>query len=173
MLFISKNDELAAIVIERNDLIHHLLPKWNMHSLESSAEIEKYLDQQREKILPELEILKSYLKAFKEFIEYFASDEGKKEIDLLILRQSQLVAWFYNIAEQKARPDGWAALNDAINIIRQHNPNQLADLEKKFGYKKLKETILATEFFDIYEEPTKGDGIRLLYRIKPDLHFVD
>ncbi len=29
----------------------------------------------------------------------------------------------------------------------------------------------AKEFFDIYEEPTDKGGIRLLYRIKPDLRF--
>jgi len=34
---------LASIVSERNDLIHHLLPKWDFNSLESST-TEQYLD---------------------------------------------------------------------------------------------------------------------------------
>ena len=100
-----RKSALALVVAERNDLIHHLLPKWNINSFESTTEIEKYLDQQREKILPELELLKAYIKTMqelkKEFADFLASDEGTKQLELSFLRQSQLVAWLFNIAEQR------------------------------------------------------------------------
>jgi hypothetical protein len=144
-----------------------------MSSIESSKEIENYLDHQREKILPELDRLKTYLQTMKEFVEFSASDEGQKQIELSLLQQSQLVAWLFNIAEQTTRPDGWESLSKAENIIREQVPQGLVNIEKRYGYKSLKAVLLATEFFDIREEPTDRSGTRVLYRIKPDLKFED
>ena len=75
------------------------------------------------------------------------------------------------MAVQKARPDGWLVFQSVEQFIRQQIPEEFANLEKRFGYKTIKEILLATEFFDIAEEPTKKGGVRLLYRIKPDLSF--
>lgn len=172
-----RKNALTSIVAERNDLIHHLLPKWDFNSVESSTAIEQHLDQQREKILPELENLKALAKtmqeAIKEHADFLASDEFIKSIELQYLRQSQLVAWLFGIAQQPTRPDGWVMLSSAANSIRQYVPEEVATLEKRYGYKKLKEAILATEFFDVNEEQSDKGGIRVLYRIKPDLKFTD
>ncbi|CDH44601.1 MAG: hypothetical protein IPL59_19805 [Candidatus Competibacteraceae bacterium] len=164
---------LASLVAERNDLIHHLLPKWNTRSFESSTETELYLDQQREKILLELEALKAEINAIKEFAVFLVSNECKKHIELSLLRQSQLVVWLFEIAQQKARSDGWVVLSNAAHSIHQHFPEELTNLEERYGHKKLKAIILATEFFDITQESTDKGGIRVLYRIKPDLNFTD
>ena len=45
----------------------------------------------------------------------------------------------------------------------------MGQLKDRYGYKTLKELILATEFFDIREEPTKKGDVRVLYRPKPEL----
>ena len=161
---------LASIVAERNDLIHHLLPN---NSFESLTQTEQYLDQQREKILPEFEFLKSWLKGILENIDFLTSDEGKNMLMLLFLHQSPLVRCLFEIAEQRARHEGWVVLSNAAHIIRQQIPEEVIDLEKRYGHKKLKGLILETELFDISEEPTDKDGIRVLYRIKPDLNLTD
>ena len=172
-----RKNALDSIVAQRNELIHHLLPKWDFNSLDSGTATELYLDQQREKILPELEVLKAQLKAMQEagkvLADFLASNEGEKQFELSFLRQSQLVAWLFSIAEQRTRPDGWVVLSNAAQFIRQHAPEEVANLEKRYGYKKLKGAILATEYFDINEEQTDKGGIRVLYRIKPDLNFTD
>ncbi len=111
--------------------------------------------------------------AIKEHVDFLTSDEGKKQFELSFLRQSQLVAWLFNIAEQRVRPDGWVVLASAAQLIDQNIPQGVTNLKKRYGYKKLKEIILATEFFDISEESTDKGGIRVLYRIKPDLKFTD
>ena len=165
--------DLASIVSERNDIIHHLLPKWDMHSFESGKKIEHSLDQQRAKILPELEVLNGFIEAINEHAKFCDSDEVKKQLMLSSLRQSQLVAWFFDLAEHKARPDGWVVFQHTEQFIRQQVPEEFANLEKRFGYKTVKEILLATEFFDIDEEPTKKGGVRLLYRIKPSLSFTE
>jgi len=169
---------LAAIVEERNDLIHHLLPKWDMNSSSSSDEIDLYLDKQREKILPEFELLKGEIKTLQQcramLAAFIDSKEGEKEfVTIPMLRQSQLFEWLNDIAEKKIRSDGWTVLSTAANIIEQDVPHEITELEQKYGYKKLKEFMLATEYFDIAEEPTDKGGIRVLYRIKPDLKSAE
>ena len=149
-----------------------MLPKWNLNSFESSKEIEHYLDQQREKILPESEYLKSIINHLKDYSDFITSDEGRKQFELSLLRQSNLVAWLFNIAEQQARLDGWMVLDTAAQCIYKHAPEVVVDL-KSYGYKTFKEIILATEFFDVTKEQTNKGGIRVLYRIKPALEFVD
>ncbi|WP_411725900.1 hypothetical protein [Methyloglobulus sp.] len=64
-------------------------------------------------------------------------------------------------------------LTTAAQFIHQHAPEEVVGLKKRYGYKTLKEVILATEFFDVIEEQTNKGGTRVLYRIKPDLDFVD
>lgn len=180
--FEERKKTLDSIVVERNDLIHHLLPKWDFNSIEGSAEIEQYLDQQREKILPELEFLKNLFKnmqkAMKVQADFLASDDGKKLFELASLRSSLLVSGLFEFAEQRARSDGWVELNKARHFILEHVSenvlqDEFANLKMKFGQKKLKGIILATEYFDIREEQTDKGGIRVMYRIKPDLNFTD
>ena len=166
-----RKTELASIVAERNELIHNLLPKWDMNSLESGKEIERSLDQQRDNILPELDVLKGFIVAIGEYLSFLKSDEGNKEFMLSLVRQSQLVAWFFDMAEQRARPDGWVVFQSTEQYIRQQVPEEFANLKERFGYETVKELLQATEFFDMGEEPTKKGGVRILYRIKPDLSF--
>jgi hypothetical protein len=166
---------MASIVDDRNDLIHHLLPKFNPDSIQSCLEIDQYLDQQREKLLPELELLKrmieSLQKGRQELGEFLQSDEGKKHFKLQWLRQSRLVMLLVETATQIVRSDGWAVLDTAGHLIRQHALDEISALHEKYGHKTLKALVSATELFDICEEPTDRGGIRVLYRLKPDVHF--
>jgi hypothetical protein len=167
----AKKQALAAIVAERNELIHHLLPSFNLRTINNCFEADQFLDQQREKLLPEVDMLKSMINSLqegrKEIAEFLSSEEGKKQFNLTWLRQSRLVLLLGDIATQMARPDGWTMLNTAGQLIRQHAPEEIAILSKRYGHRTLKGLILATEIFDIYEEPTDRGGIRVLYRLKP------
>lgn len=59
----SQRADLELMVRERNDLVHHLLPRWHPGSLEHMTVASAYLDQQREKVLPMFEHLKSVAKS--------------------------------------------------------------------------------------------------------------
>jgi len=108
---------LALVVAERNELVHHLLPKWDFNSVEGGRATEQYLDQQHEKILPKFEYLKAQVNALvrsmKDCGDFLASDECEKQLELLWLRQSRLVMLLCDIAMQMARSDGWVALTYA------------------------------------------------------------
>jgi len=168
----TKKQALASILSDRNELVHHLLPRFNPHSIESCLETDQHLDQQREKLLPEIGMLRSMIDTLQEgkkkLTEFLNSKEGKKQFKLSWLRQSRLVILLGEIATQAARPEGWTLLNTAGQLIRQHAPEEMAALNQRYGHKTLKGLILATELFDIKEEPTDKGGIRVLYRLKPD-----
>ena len=56
-------------------------------------------------------------------------------------------------------------LATAGNIIQKLEPLELTDLSKRFGHRTLKHLLLATELFDVEEEPTPKGGTRTIYRI--------
>jgi len=168
----SKKQTLKSLVDDRNDLIHHLLPRFNPDSIDSCVEIEQYLDQQREKLIPEYDHLKSLLenfeKAKKIHIDFLSSEEGIKQFELSFLRQSPIVELLLNISAQQQRSDGWTLLSVAGKQIHLILPEEIGQLKTAWGYKTLKEFMLASQLFDIIEEPTKKGGIRVLYRPKTD-----
>lgn len=168
----TKKEELESLVAERNDLIHHLLPRLNLESIESWLETEEYLDQQREKLIPELNLLQSIAgklkEAQKELSEDLKSGEVMRQFKLLSLRQGRLPLLLGEIANQIARRDGWTVMDTAAQLVRQHAPEEMVGLKKKHGYKTLKELMVATELFDMSEESTERGGVRVLYRLKPE-----
>lgn len=165
----SKKEALAKLVSERNELVHHLLPEFNSNSIESCIKIGNQLDKQADYVRHEIADLKAKANALQEgrkkLAEFLNSDEGKKEFELSWLRQSRLVLLLGDIAIQTARNDGWALVNIAGQLVKQHAPEEITVLKERYGHKSLKALILATEIFDLYEEPTKK-GLRLLYRLK-------
>lgn len=165
--------ELASIVDERNDLIHHLFSKWNLGSSEGIKELEKHLDQQQEKLLTELENLKSYFDTVSGQLDFLNSDEGKKQMMLRILHQTPLVRYLFRIARKAVSPEGWVLLSHAAQFIRQEIPEEIAALKTRYQHKNLKSLILETELFELGEESTDKGGVHVWYRIRPDLNFAD
>lgn len=172
----SKKRELKALVDDRNDLIHHLLPRFNTESIDSCLEIRDYLDQQRERLIPEYEYLKSTIESFEELkkahAEYFASEEGQKDFELSFLQQSSIVQLLLNVSVQKNRSDGWTFLTTAMQQIRQILPGEIEQLSTRWGYQSLPELMVASEFFDLAKENLSNGGYRWMYRSKPTLAYA-
>ena len=156
----SREKTLKSLASERNELVHHLLPRLNYKSIESLIETERYLDCQREKILPELTELQSIVNGII---------EARKHMFKLVTHQeSNFVFMLCDIANEFSRNDGWTPLDIAGRFIRQHAPEEITNLKKRNGHKHLKGLILATELFDITEESTGKGGVRVFYRLKHD-----
>lgn len=161
-----KKQELKSLVEDRNDLIHHLLPRFNPDSIESCLEIEKYLDKQQEKLIPEFNYLKSIIQTMKECVEQITSEEYSKAIELSVLQQSPVISTLSEFGVRQCRADGWALMNHAGNYLRTTLPEEILQFERKYGYKTLKQAMLASDLFDFIEEDTKNGGRRLLYRTR-------
>lgn len=163
--------EMKAIVDARNDLIHHFLPRWSPASEDSTRAALAYLDEQRARALPMRDRLQSFAKSLQEaataHAEFMASPEGTRQFELQRLRQCRLVLLLGELATKTDRADGWMILATACNVIRQLEPEELTQLFLRYGHRTLKKLLLASELFDIEEEPTPKGGTRTIYRINP------
>lgn len=166
----SQRANMKLVVDERNDLIHHFLPRWQPDSVEHMAAAVSYLDQQQEKVMPMFEHLNSVSEtmkyAFREMAEFLASDEATKQIELIILQQSSLVSLLQDVAGQKARPDGWAYLSHAAQIACIHASDSVTHMKERYGYSTLKKLLVASEIFDVLDEPLPNGSFRTLFREK-------
>ncbi|PKG93145.1 OST-HTH/LOTUS domain-containing protein [Paraglaciecola sp. MB-3u-78] len=168
----SQKATLAQLVSDRNDLIHHLLPRFNINSAKSCEALGQELDEQAEKIRLEIKNVQSVAKALhkgrEELGDYLQSEKGRKELELSFLRQSHLVLMLGDIATQISREDGWALISSAGHLIKEHAPEELEKMKEKHGYSSLKKLIQASKIFDIHEEATPKGGARILYRLKAE-----
>lgn len=172
----SQREALAQLVLERNDLIHHLLPRFDMSSAKSCGALGHELDEQAEKIRTQIKGIQSIANALhkgrEEIGYYLQSEKGQKELELSFLRQSSLVLMLGDIASQMKREDGWVLISTAGQIIKRHAPEELEKMKEQLGYNSLMKLIQATEIFDVHEEATPKGGARVLYRLKHDLEIT-
>lgn len=163
--------EMKAIVDARNDLIHHFLPRWSPASEDSTREALAYLDAQRARALPMRDQLQSFLKTFQEaakaHADFMASPEANRQLELMFLRHSRLVLLLGELATKTTRKDGWLDLSTAANVIKELEPEATERMFERYGHRTLKKLLLATELFDVEDEPTPKGGTRTIYRIKP------
>lgn len=171
--FESRKQALAELVSERNDLIHHFLPKYDPKSLESCRAVEAELDQQREKLLPELSNLQALARSLDEGRRYMSdflqSEDGRRWIvEGLLPGESRLDGFLKSLASLAARPDGWAPLARAGKLVYELPAEKIEKVCEERGTKRLsnlKRLIQSTPAFELKEEPTKG-GSQWLFRIK-------
>lgn len=171
-----KSESLKSLVDERNHLVHHLLLKLDLLSIESCLDMGKFLDEQRERQKEEHEhlhaLLRNISETWAELSAFYASDAGIEAIELSMLQQSPVVSVLFDLSASLARPDGWTLLNHAGQYIQSILPDELANLKKRNGYKTLKEILLGSELFELESESTEKGGLRVLYRVKPELADV-
>ena len=176
--FADRHDqEMRTLVDARNDLIHHFLPRWQSAVGGDTDGALTYLDAQRTDAVRMLERLQGWARSLalgrKQLAAFWASPEGERQMELAFLQASRLVAMLGEIAIRMARSDGWALLSTAGSLIKREAPAELEALGKRFGYPNLKGVLLASELFDVTEEPTRGGGTRTIYRINEryELHL--
>jgi hypothetical protein len=158
-------ESFDLLKVNRNILVHNSLPNWDyLNSIEGCESACKDLDHQYDNhIKPTFHSLKAYTEMLQEGFQ-----EGIKElVDKLkhdSLVNSSLIYLLSEIAGQKVRPDGWISLDVAISTIKKQSPEELNSLEQKFGFKKLKDLMKATNLFEFSDESTKKGGRRILYK---------
>lgn len=162
----NKKKTLESIVKERNELIHHFLPRFYPDSIENWRKADEYLDQQHAKIFPEKNFLRHIIAAMKKMAEYLASEEYEKELVSSVSSENPLVVKLVDFAEQfPAGPDGWTWLAAARKDFWKKAPEEMKLLSMD---NTLKNLILATGIFDLAEGRADNSDIQLLYRLKPE-----
>jgi hypothetical protein len=163
--------DLKFMTDERNELVHHFLPRWQPNSAEKLQESLDYLDAQRQKALPIHEHLRGIYDQLQEnrkrVSEYLASDEYARLDDLMWLQSSPLVTFLRDISTQVRRADGWTYLAHAGQLAREKLKEDMQNLKERYGCSTLKGLLVACETFDIFDEPLSNGKCRTMYRVRP------
>ena len=165
-------DNLKALVDERNDLVHHLHDRWDGKTVESTRAALIHLEDQRERLRPVFErlqeIVRTTAEGIREHAEFFSSPEASRSLELIWLCHSPVVRLLGECSNNAAHTDGWLALATAGHILRRDLPDDVASLKERYGFSTLKRLILATDMFEVRDEPTQGGGFHTVYRRKPE-----
>lgn len=160
---------MASIVEDRNNLIHHFLPTFDPTSISSCIGAQKRLDEQANRVRTEVNNFRAILKSFdegrKSLADFYASEEFNNHLENSWTQQSTLARILIELAQNKARKDGWMVLNKAVSIINTESPEELKNIKVNHGCKKLKDMMIKTGLFDLSEEQTAKGGSRILYRL--------
>lgn len=161
------------LVDRRNALVHHFLPRWNAAVNGDAAATLAWLDEQHQAALSMRDRLQTLEAVVKEHLEataaFHASPEGQRSVDQAFLCSSKLVLRLGEIARTSARPDGWMLLAQAGSILHREDPTLQERVKNAFGLGTLRQVLLATELFNVLEEPATAQASRTVYRIKPEL----
>ena len=159
---------LKALIDERNELVHHLLSRWNLHDAESCKRLSAELDEQRRRVIIEIEKYRAYASSVREMARelqvFIDSAEGKREFDVMLLQSSRLAMLLAQIAKTHAREDGWTLLSVAGGQLSSLIPEQFAELKREHGEGSLHKLVAAIDLFDVQLETTPNGGTRSVYR---------
>lgn len=160
--------DLKLMTDERNDLVHHFLPRWQLDNEGVLNETLTYLDVQREKVLPMHEHLRSTVQHLRDssklLADFIGSPEYEKQAELMWLQASPLVSLFCAVAEQHHRKDGWTCLAQAGALAAKELPEDVRQLTERYGFKTLKKLLIGSDMFEILDEQLSDGNFRTLYR---------
>jgi hypothetical protein len=162
--------DMKLMTEQRNELAHGFLSKWLPDSAEKLEDTLSYLDTQREKVLPMHEYLRTMVNHFQEsqmkLLEFISSDEYQKQSELMWLQASPLVSLLRDVAFLIHRKDGWSDLARAGRVANNELPEEVKNLNERYGFKTLKKLLIGSEMFDVFDEPLSEGRFRTLYKNK-------
>jgi|JI10StandDraft_1071094.scaffolds.fasta_scaffold428886_1 hypothetical protein len=162
--------DLKLMTEQRNELVHHFLPRWKPGDETALNDALAYLDVQRDKVLPMFEHLKEmslWLQRMrKSTAELFASPDFQRQFELFRLEHSPLISLFRQVHGRDTRADGWTYLSSAANVAAKALPDELAHLVERYGFKTLKQLLIGSELFDVMDEGMPKGGSRTLFRLR-------
>ncbi len=160
---------LKLLVDERNELIHHFLPKWTRGSLESTHAVNLHLDQQHARVRAEFEILRAYLEGLRRSRDLLRnlmfSPEYEKQMEMLWLQNSPVVQLLVEMSRNVGGADGWVRLDAAGQELWRAAQDEMASLHERYGYSKLKPLLVASGLFDLMDKPLANGGSAASFRL--------
>lgn len=162
--------DLKLMTEQRNELVHHFLPRWKPGNETALNDALAYLDVQRDKVSPMFDHLKEISLRIEQgrrsMADLLASPEFERQFELGWLQQSPLISLFCQVHGRDKRADGWTYLSTAGQVAAKEHPDELARLVERYGFKTLKQLLIASELFDVMDECMPKGGSRTLFRLR-------
>lgn len=163
---------LKLVVDERNELVHHFLPKWTRASLESTQAADQHLDQQHARVRIEFEKLRTYLQGLQQSREllgtFMSSPEYATQMEQLWLQGSRVVQLLTEMSRNAVSAEGWVRLDAAGQALWANAEEDMSSLQAMYGYKKLKPLVVASQVFEVHDELLSNGGSQVSFRVKRD-----
>ena len=134
---------------ERNKLVHNFLPYWRPDSQEHLKSV-----------------YENFKRAMQMHANLWASKELSQQFELMWLQISPLVNLFCDIASRNAGADGWVCLAYAGRLAHKNAPDDVANMKTRYGYRSFKKLLMASEYFEIFDEPLPNGRFRTFYRLR-------
>ena len=160
---------LKLVVDERNELVHHFLPKWTRASLESTQAADRHLDQQHARVRIEFEALRTHLEELQRSREllgnFMSSPECARQMELLWLQGSRVIELLTEMSRNAVNAEGWVRLDAAGQALWANAEEDMSSLQAMYGYNKLKPLVVASQVFEVRDEPFLNGGSQAFFRI--------
>jgi hypothetical protein len=165
--------ELEAMVDARNELIHQLAQRHDFRTMNGCEDAVRYLESQFERYKPMRDRIRDVARYMDEdrqtLLAHLASEDGQRQIEVAILQQSRLISSLVVISMEIGASDGWVPLGTAGRLLHERLPDVMSKLKERYGHRTLKPVLIASELFDVREQPTANGGTRTEFRVKPKL----
>jgi hypothetical protein len=167
---------LTKLVAMRNELVHHLLERFDLGLDAGCRAAEAYLDICFEQVDGHFLTLMGWIKSMENARALAASIMQSPQFEDAIVHgiwpdgsvhwASSTIAECLRNAEQACAVDGWTLLNSAIEHIRHSDPDQTP---KRYGCGSWRHVIHASQQFEIRKKTNKDtDGVAVWYRSRPE-----
>jgi hypothetical protein len=165
--------DLDIFVKERNDLVHHFLPRIHPKTEAALRDAIAYLDSQNKIFLRAHSILKlqidCFVKATELLSNFVASDNWPTGVDaewVVGKPLPELMAAYAQVAQVAQAKNGWINLADVGRVAWKELPDEVKELKKRYGYSTLKQLANAVRQFEVRDEPLPNGRFRTQYRLK-------
>lgn len=163
--FEARKYRLNKILIERNDLVHHVLLKYDISLDQHRKHLANLLDAQFENATIEKQQLDADLDTLQKMrthvLEIINSHLYKN-----MLIYPQLMNCFLLAAEKHSRSDGWTNLTHAGRIISQQTPEKYKELKESHKVNTLADLIIKTDVGEIMLETNKHGISNRYFKLK-------
>lgn len=166
----SLRESWALMVEQRNNLVHHFLDRLRPDTLEVFSGADAYLEEQYQKALPTFHQFAAFSRSLQEgmnqFAEFLQSEEGRRHFGLLPNKPRSIENLLKDVANTRARSDGWTYLALLGQELGKNDVGLLLDLKKRHGSLTLKALLAAEDLVDIKEESLPNGNFQSLYKPK-------
>lgn len=164
---------LAELVSLRNELVHHLIERFDIHGEHGCRAASIHLDECYAKIDRHYLTIKDWITGIVEARELLVKSKAFKNVIVHGILPDGSVCWPLSTiveclrnAETACRRDGWTDLNAAIALIAKDHPDQIPS---RYGCTTWRQVLKRSALFEVRTSPTPaGEAGKAWYRSCPE-----
>lgn len=156
---------MESLISERNNLVHNMILQLDPTSSASMINMDRLLDEQRERALQVLNPLQAF-NANRINPERLALMTAGMEF---LLSDNRLPQLLLEITNTGSNPEHWVWLDEAENLLQQAAPDDIAAIPQTFGFASLHELLAGCGLFELKETATPENAVRIAYRVKQEI----